>query len=424
MYRNRLFAATLAVALLTSAGCEVRAGESAAGVILEWNQILQDTIPKPVGVLSPRYYAMMHIAMFDAVNTVDREFEPYRVRRHGAGGSAEAAAAQAAHDVLVAINPSAAGVYDAALAQQLGTQPSGFVRRGAAVGAFVAGEILAWRQNDGWIVTSPVPYSEPALPGRWQPTPPGNAAAAFTHLQHAAPMALLSSTQFLPSPPPSLTSEKYAADFNEVKVLGRVDSPARTAEQTAIARLWAGAGIGGATDFFAVWQNVARDVARDRNLSLVETARLFALMNVSIHDGLQTTQTSKFVYGVWRPLTAIRGAADDLNATTDADPGWLSLLGTPPYPSYSGNLAAVGASAARALELALGTNDVPVSVTWRQAGGLPDVTHHFDDFSQAAAEQFMSRIYGGIHYRFDQEAGEQAGRAVADFVFANYMTRR
>ena len=424
MHRNRLFAAALALALVTSAEHEIRAGAPAASVILEWNQILQDTIPKPVGVLSPRYYAMMHIAMFDAVNTVHRDFEPYRVRRRDAAGSAEAAAAQAAHDVLAALNPSGAQAYDAALTRQLGTRPSGFIRRGAAIGASVAGEILAWRQNDGWIPTGPTSYAEPPLPGRWQPTPPANAAAAFAHLQHATPMALLSSTQFLPSPPPSLTSERYAADFNEVKLLGRVDSVTRTAEQTAIARLWAGAGVGGATDFFAVWQNVARDVARDRNLSLVEAARLFALLNVSIHDALQSTQTSKFVYGVWRPVTAIRGAADDLNPATDADAGWLPLLGTPPYPSYSGNLAAIGASAARALELAMGTNDIPVALTWRQANGAPDVTRHFDGFSQAAKEQYMSRIYGGIHYRFDQDAGERVGRAVADFVFANYMTPR
>jgi hypothetical protein len=196
MGRNSLFAVTLGVALLAPSGREVRAGGSSASVVFEWNQLLQDTIPKPVGVGSPRYYAMMHVAMFDAVNSIDREFEPFRVRRRPGVGSAEAAAAQAAHDVLVALNPSAAATYDAALAQQLGAQPSGFVRHGAAVGAFVAAGILAWRQNDGWIVAAPVPYSEPALPGRWQPTPPSHAAAAFTHLQHAAPMALLSSRSF------------------------------------------------------------------------------------------------------------------------------------------------------------------------------------------------------------------------------------
>ena len=189
--------------------------------------------------------------------------------------------------------------------------PSGFVRRGAALGARVAKEILAWRQNDGWVVSPFPPYAEPPLPGRWQPTPPNNPAATFTHLQNAAPMALLTATQYLPPPPPSLTSERYAADLNEIKLIGKSDSATRTAEQTAIARLWAGVattGAGTATNFMSIWNNIVRDVARERRLSLVETARVFVLVNVSVHDGLQTTQTSKFVYGLWRPVTAIRQA--------------------------------------------------------------------------------------------------------------------
>ncbi len=309
-----------------------------------------------------------------------------------------------------------------ALAEDLGERPSSFVRRGAEIGAFVAKEILAWRQNDGWIVPQTPPYSEPPFPGRWQPTPPANANATFTHLQHAAPMATLSATQFLPPRPPSLTSERYAADFNEVKLLGKVDSTARTAEQTTIARLWSG--VDTTTGFFAVWNNVAGDVVEARHLSLVEAARLFVLVNVSIHDALQTTQASKFVYGLWRPVSAIRAADTDLNAATDPDPAWLPLITTPPYPSYAGNLATIGASAARTLHLACGTNDMPVAVTWKGSGELPDVTRHFDGFWQAAEEEAMARIYGGIHYRFDQDAGQQVGRSVAEFVFANFMTPR
>jgi hypothetical protein len=428
MNRTRLSGVTLLIALLAPAAQDLRAGGSTADVVFEWNQILQDTVPRPVGVGTPRFYAMTHIAMFDAINAIEREFEPYRVRlRHWAGGSPEAAAAQAAHDVLAALNPSQVGIYDAALERQLGPKPSGFVRRGAAVGALVAKEIVAWRQHDGWIVSSFPPYSEPLLPGRWQPTPPNNPVAAFTHLQNAVPMAMLTSTQFLPAPPPSLTSDRYAADFNEVKLIGKSDSAARGPEQTAIARLWAGiptTGAGTATDFFAVWYNIARDVSRARALSLVETARLFALMSASIHDGLQTTQTSKLIFGLWRPVTAIRAADTDLNPATDPDPTWLSLLTNPPYPTYAGNLAVIGASAARTLQLVFGTNDITVTATWKQSGGLPDVSHEFEGFWQAADEQAMSRIYAGIHYRFDQEAGQQAGRRVAEYVFANFMTPR
>ena len=419
---TRTFGITLVLAMTLAASLELRARHSSPDVVLEWTQLLQTTLPAPGNPLSPRYYSMMHIAMFDAINAIEREFEPYRVRLRHAGGAPDSAAAQAAHDVLVAINPSAAATYDAALAAHFGKRPSGFARRGAETGARVAAEILEWRQNDGWVVAQFPPYSEPPLPGRWQPTPPANSAAAFTHVLQAAPMAVLSPTQFLPPPPPSLTSARYAADLNEVKTLGKSDSTVRSAEQTTISQLWSG--VGTTTGFFAVWNNVAADVVRTRNLSLVEAARLFALMNVSIHDALQTTQGSKFVYGVWRPVTAIRAADTDLNGDTEPDPTWLSLIVTPPYPSYAGNLATIGASAARALELVSGTTDMPVAVTWKRAGGLPDVVRQYNGFWQAAEEEKMARIWGGVHYRFDQDAGQQVGRSIAEFAFDNFMTPR
>jgi hypothetical protein len=396
-------------------------------VVFEWNQTIQDTIPGGGGAGAPRFFALAHIAMFDAINAIEREYEPYHVRLQPAFGSSRAAAAQAAHDVMVALNPAATATYDALLRQQLGDGPQGFERLGATVGARVAAAVLAWRQNDGWIV-SPFPaYSEPLLPGRWQPTPPANAAATFTHVGQAKPLAMVSSTHFLPLPPPILTSARYATDLNEVKAIGKSDSATRTPEQTTTARVWASiaaSGTGTATHYSSIWQNIARDIAHNRGLSLVETARLFVLRNVSIHDALQTTLTSKFIYGVWRPVTAIRQADTDLNAATDADPAWSTLIPTPPYPSYAGNMATIGAGAARVLALALGTNDVPVTVTWRQSGGQADVVHHFATLWDVAQQQADSRIYGGIHYRFDNVAGQVAGRAVADYVFANFMTPR
>jgi hypothetical protein len=427
MNRTSLIGITLVLALLAPRGNTLRATGSTATVVFEWNQILQDSFPTQ-GVGTVRPFSMTHIAMFDAINSIEREFEPYRIRLRHSGGSPEAAAAQAAHDVLVALNPSAAATYDAALARQLGPHPSGFVRKGAAVGASVAKEILAWRQNDGWIVSPPPPpYVEPKLPGRWQPTP-GVTAATFIHLQKAAPMALLTPTQYLPLPPPSLTSDRYAADLEEIRLIGRRDNSTRTDEQTEIARLWAGvakSGTGTATNFLSIWNNIVRDAAADRGLSLVETARLFVLVNVSVHDALQTTQTSKFVYGLWRPVTAIQQADTDLNPKTDpADPDWLPLITTPPYPSYGGNMATIGASAARALQLAFETNDIPVTATWRQSGGQGEISHHFPGFWEVADEQSMARIYGGIHYRFDQDAGQQVGRSTAEYVFANFMAPR
>jgi hypothetical protein len=429
MTRAGLFAITLGVALLAPTGHAAREAGSISSVVFEWNQILQDSFPAQ-GVGTVRPFSMTHIAMFDAINAIERDFEPYRVRMRHASGSPEAAAAQAAHDVLVGLNPNAAATYDAALARQLGERPSGFARRGAAVGAQVAKEILAWRQNDGWAVPvpAPPPYNPPDFPGLWRPTPPNNPAATFMHLQKAAPMALLSSTQYLPPPPPALDSGRYAADFNEVKSLGRSELSSRTDEQTSIARLWAGQATTGlpntATNFLSVWNNIVRDVARERHLSLVETARLFVLVNVSIHDALQHTQTSKYVYQLWRPVTAIREAATDLNDATAPDPDWLPLITSPPYPAYAGNIATIGASAARAMQLAFGTNDIPFTATWKQTGGLSDVVRQFAGFWQVADDMYMARIWSGIHYRFDQDAGQQVGRSAAEFVFANFMNPR
>jgi hypothetical protein len=425
MHRTALIGAALALTALMPGTTAVRANHTTPDVIFEWNQLLQDTLPIPHNPLTPRFFALTHIAMFDAINALEREYEPYHVRfHHESGGSAEAAAAQAAHDVLVAINPGARATYDTALANRIGTDPSGFVRNGLDVGARVAAEVLAWRQNDGWVVSPFPPYSEPPVPGRWQRTLPANAAPAFTHLQNAAPLALVSPTQFLPPPPPTLQNPRYAYDLQEVALIGRSNSVTRSPEQTVIARLWAGIGAGGAgtaTNFMTIWNSIVGDVARERALSLVETARVFVLVNVSVHDGLQTAQTSKFVYGLWRPITAIQ--LGDPFSGTAPDVTWMPLLTTPPYPSYAGNMATIGASAARALQLAFGTNDIPVRATWKLSVG-GEVSTDFAGFWQVAEQQAESRIYGGIHYRFDNVAGQQIGRSAAEFVFANYMTRR
>lgn len=428
MNRTILIGTVAALTMLAPAGRDLAAqgGGGSPAVIYEWSKILQDTIPGGGGAGAPRFYVMTHIAMFDAINAIEREFEPYHVRlRNPVNGSARAAAAQAAHDVIKALNPAAGAAYDALLTQQLGAEGApGFEKHGVEIGAQVAAAVLAWRQNDGWIVPAPA-YSEPPLPGRWQPTAP-NQVATFTHAGQAVPFALVSSTQFLPARPPTLTSPEYAAGLNEVQAIGKSDSLTRTADQTTIARTWASIAAAGApntaTHYSTIWQNIAKDISQQRGMSLVETARLFVLMNVSIQDALQTTLTSKFVYGLWRPLTAIRQADTDLNPATIADPGWSTLIPTPPYPSYAGNMATIGASAARAIALAIGTDDIQVSATWKQSGGAPDITRTWNKLSEVAQEQADSRIYGGIHYRFDNVAGQIAGKAVADYVFANFMT--
>jgi hypothetical protein len=390
-------------------------------VIVAWNDILQALI-RPGPSNAQRLYAILHVAIFDAINSVEDRYKPYRIRvRGGHGASPEAAVAQAGHDVLMALFPTQQGIFDDALAAQLAGLPPAPARQGRRVGRRVAKAILAWRQDDGWAAPLPA-YVLPLFPGLWQPTPPAFSVALFTQYPNVVPFALLTSTQYLPPPPPPLTSERYAADFNEVKSLGSVTSTTRTEEETLLARLFAG--VVTPIESVSLWNIIAGDVAAARGLSLVDTARLFALVNVSIHDGLQTSFTSKFVYGLWRPVTAIRRADEDQNDLTEPEPEWTPLLATPPYPSYAGNAACRSAAAARALALGLGRDDIPFTINWPGTPPNPDVTREFDSFSQLAEVQARSRIHGGIHYQFDSDASQVACPKVAEYVFANFMRPR
>jgi hypothetical protein len=395
-----------------------------AHLVIEWNRTLFSVIPPgPPIVIRPA--AMMHIAMFDAVNAIERAYTPYRFEvRASRGASTEAAAAQAAHDVLTALFPTQSATFDALLNSQLANLPNGREKQGIAIGRAVAKAVLEWRQNDGWpptIVPDPT-YVLPLTPGLWQPTPPAFSFATFTFFPKAMPFGIQSSTQFLPPPPPTLTSERYARDFNETKTLGLATSTVRTPEQTEIAlRI---AAVGYSTPPTEPFFRVAEDVALTQGLSLVEAARLFALVAVSGHDGLQTSFTSKFTYGLWRPVTAIRRADEDGNPATEPDPEWIPLLVTPPYPSYAGNAACGSAAQARALQLAMGSDEIPFSVTWVGIPPNTDVTRHYDRFSDLAEEFARSRIFGGIHYQFDSDASQMACPKAAEYVFSHYMTER
>jgi len=394
-----------------------------AEVIIEWNELLQSVVPAG-GLNPPRYYAMLHIAMFDAANSVEHGFGRYRFSVNCVpGASSEAAAAQAGHDILVALfsAPDQVAKFDAALKARLDTINPYRARLGVQVGKSIAKQVIDWRANDGWAVTPP-PFVLPAFPGVWQPTPPAFQAAQFAQFATTQPFALLTPTQYQPRRPPALDGAEYAAAFNEVKRLGSVASIERTAEQTQLARLFAS--VTSSTVHWGLWNHVARDTARDHHLSLIDAARLFALMNVSIHDGLQTSHSSKFVYALWRPITAIRRADEDMNALTDSDLGWNSLLTTPPYPSHAGNQACVGASAARALALFYGTDAVPFSAVWIGSGGNPDVTRPYSSFWQMATDQANSRVYGGIHFTFENDASREACPRVPEYVFTRYMLPR
>src|SRR5688572_3762902 len=272
-------------------------------VVIRWNRVLTETVrtpgQHPATIMQVRSYAMMHAAMFDAVNSIDGTHTAYLTDVPGTrNASIEAAAAQAAHDVLVGLYPSRVAIFDTELAASVEGIDEYRAQQGARIGQIVAERMLAARANDGWNVTPPA-YSLPSTPGNWQPTPPANSAATFTHYPAVTPFAISSAAQFAPNPPPAMTSAQYAAALNEVKEIGSATSATRTADQTLVARLWAN--VNTPTNFLFVWNNVARTVAEARAISTVDKARLFALTNIALHDALQTAFASKFEHGLWRP---------------------------------------------------------------------------------------------------------------------------
>jgi hypothetical protein len=370
--------------------------------------------------------ALVHVAMFDAVNAIDRSYEPYAAHvKASRGASMEAAAAQAAHDTLAALYPARLAVFDAALAEDLAGIPHGRARQGIAIGKEVAEQILELRSDDG--ASAVVGYAPPSNDaGQWHPTLPDFTPSPTGHVPLVTPFAIESSDQFRPAPPPALGSPEYATGFNEAKLLGAADAetadrdgnglPDRTAEQTETAMLWRLP-----LTHHQVWNRIAQDVAEAQDSSLVENARAFALLNMAFHDGLQTSFESKYHYGLWRPVEAIRRAAEDGNAATDADPAWTPLHpSTPPYPTYAGNAATIGAASATVLSEVFGS-DVAFEIAWGEYG-FADVTRSYESFWEAADEEARSRIYGGIHFTFDSVAGQGIGANVGNYVVDNYLT--
>jgi hypothetical protein len=422
-YLSRLTAAVLLA--LAVVGVPQRVHAQGAEIVIEWNQAALTTLGTP-GASNPTVFftrplAMLHVAIFEAINSIDRVYTPYLDFLDAEdGASPDAAAAQAAHDVLASMFPSRQEAFAALLATQLRGLPPAAAASGTRVGAAAARAILERRANDGWN-RPPPSYMLPSLPGYWQPVPPQNQSATFAHYQDVTPFVIASARQFLVEPPPALTSATYAADFNEVKAIGSANSTTRTADQTLVARLFAG--VGTTTGIPAIWNNLTRELARARGMNGLDAARLFAFTNVTFHEALFVTFSGKFLYGLWRPVTAIRGAARDGNAATDPDPEWLGLLPSPPYPTYPGNYACLASAITRVFAHALGGDEVPFSITWAEANG-PGWTRTYERFSQLAAEAAKSRVYGGIHFEFDTRSSFGVCIPLGDYIYENTFRRR
>ncbi len=388
--------------------------------VVHWNRtlllIVRTPGAQPPTVHPTRSFAIMHAAIYDAVNTISRTHRPYLVRLSGVprDASQEAAAAAAAHQVLVALYPAFKTALDAALQQSLAEIPDGNDKvEGIRIGQTVADRILALRSNDG-SNAQPIPYVFGTAPGDYQSTPPNfPPQPQFTHWSRVTTFALEHASQFRPGPPPALTSDACSDAFNQIKSVGIANSTTATADEALTGRFWNGA-------IQNYWNEISQTVSLAQSLTTAQNARLFALLNLSFADDVIAFYDAKYTYNFWRPVTAIRTADADNNPETVADPNWLPEVGkTAADPSYPGAHAVISAAGAEVLISFFERDRFEFNVT---SEVLPGVERPFTSFSAAAEEATLSRIFGGQHFRFDLTTGQRLGRDVADFVLDNFLT--
>jgi membrane-associated phospholipid phosphatase len=415
-----LICAFLQIAPLANAATdEAQRSAQPVNAVIEWNRTLLAIVrtpgAQPATIHSTRNFAILHAAIYDAVNNIEPKFSPYLVRLSDAPRSASkiAAADRSAHDVLVSLYPAFQTWLDAELQQDLAQVPDDERKaQGIAVGQAVASQLLAARAADGANATPPV-YVPGTQPGDYQLTPPNFAPADFTQWPKVTPFALAQANEFRPGPPPALTSATYTKVFNEIKDLGFVDSTTRTAEQTQIGKFW----NGNIQDF---WNEIAQTAALGNHLNLEDSARLFALLNISLADTTIAFFEAKYTYNFWRPVTAVQLADTDGNPLTDPNTTWLPLsTKTAPDPSYPGAHSAISKAGATVLGSYFG-NLFTFDVTSESLAG---VTRHFTSFSAAAEEAGLSRIYAGQHFRTDHVAGKGLGRKVAESIDSSILLR-
>lgn len=394
---KRSCSAALAAMMMTVSGAAWAVPVVTGDPILFWNDRAV-TLVAASPLAQTRTYAMVNIAMHDAVNLALGRPNASYIGNVGVtpGGDTRAAASKAARDVLVALNPVNAAQYDAALAASLALVTDGKAKtKGIATGAAYAAAVLAKRAGDG--STASVPYTTTGLPGDYRPTvSPGNAAAP--HWGDVTPFVLASGDQFRPAPPPALGSAEYAAAYDEVKAIGSATSAIRTADQTASALFWDAANG-------APWLRIGVIVAEDEGLSTLENARAFALLTTGMADALIAGFDAKYEYRLWRPLTAIREGDADGNALTVGDAAWTSLFPAPLHPSYISTHSALSGVGATILDAIFGDDE---GFSFAIAGD----TRAFTGLEQAALDGANSRLWGGIHFGFDNAAGLELGRQI------------
>jgi hypothetical protein len=403
-------------------------GVASADVVTDWNKNMVDallvarTAPQP----ATRVGAIVQASVFDAVNGISGRYEQFRPDVLGAtaprGASTRAAAAGAAYTALVALLPAQKATFDAELAATLASLDDDddagngeAVARGLAWGETVANAILAWRSTDGFTASLP-PYVIGPLPA-WQPTPPAFVQTpVFRQFATMTPWTMTSPGQFLPPAAPALTSAQYAADFNEVKTIGNAATTTQGLIDTA--KFWNGQfETAGPT-----WNRAAERLADARPAKLVDNARLFALLNVSMADAVIAVWNAKNTYNTWRPVTAIRNADMDDNPATVQDATWTPVLTTPAHQEYPSGHSGVSGAAAGVLAAFFG-DGTTVTITSDGFPPTPFVARTYSSFSDALAEVGLARIAAGIHFRFACDAAMQMGSSIADQALDTQMAR-
>lgn len=384
-------------------------------VVLEWNNIAYQAFGGETyqnSLLASRINAMTHLAMHDALNAIYSKYATYAFTGKDSKANAIAAAATAAHAILVHELADKKGFLDSALTKSLSKVKDGDSKsRGLLLGKAAAQAIINTRLNDGSVGNPISPIEPTTTAGAYQAVPPFNFIFAPFWV-NVKPFGLLTKDQFRSAQPPALNSTTYSEAFNEVKEIGRINSTLRTEDQSAYAKFWYEFSEAG-------WNRVARTVAVSRKLHLLETARLFALVDMAMADAYIAGWDSKFHYNLWRPYTAIRNASIDGNTNTAEDQQWESFMPSPPVQDYPSTHSALGNAAATVIAQIVGNQ---TSFTMSSPTAAPaNSSRSFGSISQAANENADSRVIAGIHFRFACQAGQQMGNNIGQWLLTNQL---
>ncbi len=386
-----------------------RADEPIANAIVEWTATA-DSIAAQKNITSPvhgRVLALLHVAMFEAVNTIGRRYTPYRLNLIAdRDTSAEAAAAAAGHAVLLALYPDLRGDLDARLAGMLAAVPPGHAReRGIILGGKAASDLLLLRVEDG--IDAAESYRPFTRPGVYVPT----IAVISPTVGGFTPWVMTSAAQFRPAPPPALDSQLWTRDYNEIREMGARASATRTAEQTMIAKFWLLTGA-------RTYNPIVQQMAQTARLDLLDCARLFALVSMAGMDAYIAVFEAKYTYNFWRPITAVRNADQTGNPATPRDATWLPIADTPMHPEYPCAHCITSAAVATVLHGAVGEPSTGITLTSPTA---PGVTRRWTRLQDYSDEVSNARIWAGFHYRFSAEAAKEMGRKIGELTVTTQL---